>query len=160
METACRCDGAGLARVSAVALHWAVHEDKARAILSSHKARSTGYMALYAWEDVWRIEGTSYVPTSLHADYRAPMIPVEDLGVESDADLAQGRRRRGLVELKPSALRARIESIGAPVVRLGPRLQRVRPCDLPALLDLLRAHAPKIRRSPATSRRTAPDRGG
>ncbi len=150
------CSAAGVARVSAIARHWAVHDDKARAILHAAGSRS----ALHAWEEVWRIEGASYVPPALHADYRAAMIAVEDLAIESEADLLRGRRRRGLIELRPSALRARLQLIGAPVVRLGPRLQRVRPCDLPALLELLRAPSPKIRRRPATTCRTAPDQGG
>ena len=40
-----------------------------------------------------------------------------------------------LVELKPSALRARVAKIGKPIIRLSERKQRIRSCDLDAFLD-------------------------
>lgn len=146
--------------VSAIAGHWAVHDDTARGLLAAGgttPAMEAG-VDLYAW-DVWRIEGAGYVPPSRFDDYRAPMVEVEALGRGNARDRARGLRRLGLVDLGPSALRDRVKGIAAPVVRLGPRISRVRPCDLPALLQLLAAPR-KVRRWPALSRRPAPDRGG
>jgi hypothetical protein len=149
----------GIARVSTIAAHWAVHEDTARALLAERGGTPPEEgVDLYAWEDVWRIEGAGYVPPSRFADYREDMIAVETLGRGSERDRARGLTRRGLVELGPSALRDRLTGIAAPLVRLGPRITRVRPCDLPALLELLRKR--KVRRRPAAAARTTPDRGG
>ena len=78
---------AGVARVSTVALRWSVHDDMARALL----ARRLGCAAFYAWEDVWRIEGASYVPPSQHEVYRAPMIAVERVSVGVGGEGAQPR---------------------------------------------------------------------
>jgi hypothetical protein len=156
----------GFARVSAIAGHWAGVEDAtARGILAAQGAvPSTDGEGVtrYSWEDVWRMEGASYVPPSLYDAYRAPMIRAETLGLGSDADQARGLTRRGLVDLGPSQLRAqlaRVERMGGPVVRLGPRLRLVRLCDLPELIEMLAAPR-KVRRRPALSRRPAPDRGG
>jgi hypothetical protein len=149
----------GIARVSTIAAHWAVHEDTARTLLAKGGATPPeGGVDLYAWEDVWRIEGAGYVPPSRFADYREEMIAVETLGRGSERDRARGLTRYGLVDLGTSALRDRLKGIAAPLVRLGPRLVRVRPCDLPALLELLRKR--KVRRRPAAAARTTPDRGG
>ena len=156
----------GFARVSEIARHWGVDDETAREVLAAHGAvpssDDTGVMR-YAWEDVWRIEGTSYVPPSLHDAYRAPMIKAETLGLGSKEDRGRGLARRGVVDLGPSQLRAhlaRVERMGGPVVRLGPWLRLVRPCDLPVLLQMIAEQQRKVRRWPALSRRPAPDRGG
>ena len=128
----------GTATIEQVARHWEVDRDTAEPILVANNVpfiKDDGPLKV-EWIDVWSIEGCSYVAPANYPAYKEPMLRVERLGV-APSTCSQPDSYMSRVKLKPSALRARVSKIGRPIVRLSERIQRVRPCDLDALLDQL-----------------------
>ncbi|TDE38940.1 hypothetical protein [Antarcticimicrobium sediminis] len=85
------------------------------------------------WTDVWSIEGAGFVARANYRAFQEPLLRVERLGIAPD-NCRQPDTYMSHIELKPSALRARVAQIRKPIIRLSERVQRVRPCDLEALL--------------------------
>jgi hypothetical protein len=134
-------NAAGMATITEVARHWDVDRATAERILDAHDVpigEDHGPRSV-AWTDVWSIEGCGYVSAANFEAFKAPLLRVERLGVPPETCSRPGAYMRHS-ELKPSALRSRIARLHKPVIRLGPRTQRVRKSDLYALLQLLRVN--------------------
>lgn len=130
----------GTATIEQVARHWNIDRDTAKSILVAHDVpfiENDGPLKV-EWVDVWSIERCGYVAPANYPAYKEPMLRVERLGA-APSTCSQSDSYMFLVKLKPSALRARVSKIERPIVRLSERIQRVRPCDLDALLDQLSA---------------------
>ncbi|TCS60811.1 hypothetical protein EDD52_113105 [Primorskyibacter sedentarius] len=129
---------AGTARISQVARHWDVDRDTAASILEE---RDVPFVVgdgprRVEWVDVWSLEGAGYVAPGNYANFKARLLRVDRLGVAPE-NSRQPDAYMGLIRLKPSALRARCAQVQQPIIRLSERSQRIRPCDLDALLSLL-----------------------
>lgn len=130
----------GTAAIEQVARHWNIDRDTAKSILLANDVPfidDEGPLKV-KWIDVWSTEGCSYVAPANYPTYKEPMLRVERLGA-APSTCSQSESYMFLVKQKPSALRARVSKIERPIVRLSKRIQRVRPCDLQALLDKLSA---------------------
>lgn len=130
---------AGTATIADVARHWNVDRETATRILAE---RDVPFVDIEGplkveWTDVWVAEGAGFVAPSNYAAFKEPLLRVDRLGAAPDKH-TRPDAYKWLVNLKPSALRARVAKIGKPIIRLGPRIQAVRPIDLDALLDRLR----------------------
>tara|TARA_R110002124_G_scaffold287334_1_gene473171 strand:- start:1182 stop:1805 length:624 start_codon:yes stop_codon:yes gene_type:complete len=130
----------GRATIEQVARHWDVYRNTAESILVANNVpfiKDDGPLKV-EWIDVWSIDGCSYVAPANYPAYKEPMLRVERLGV-APSTCSQPDSYMSRVNLKPSALRARVSQIERPIVRLAERIRRVRPCDLDALLNQLSA---------------------
>ncbi len=129
---------AGTATIADVARHWNVDRETAMRILEE---RGVPFVDIEGplqveWTDVWAAEGAGFVAPCNYAAFKEPLLRVDRLGAAPDKH-PRPDAYKCLVNLKPSALRARVAKIEKPIIRLGPRIQIVRPIDLDALLDQL-----------------------
>jgi len=130
----------GTATIEQVARHWDVYRNTAESILVANNVpfiKDDGPNKV-EWIHVWCVEGCSYVAPANFSAYKEPMLRVERLGV-APSTCFQPDSYISRVNLKPSALRARVSQIERPIVRFSERIRRVRPCDLDALLNELSA---------------------
>ena len=130
---------AGTATISQVALHWNVYRETAMGLLEDRGVPlidDDGPLQVQ-WTDVWSMEGAGFVARANYRAFQEPLLRVERLGI-APGNCRQPDSYMSRVELKPSALRARVAQIREPIIRLSDRVKRVRPCDLEALLKQLR----------------------
>lgn len=106
----------GTVYLSALAVHWAVCDTTARAIVAAHglpDVSASGWPK-YRWSDIWRLEGAGLVPPCDWADFRKPLLRASDLaGLD-----VKGRSAR--------TWRRNVETSRMPSIRLSDTVRRVR----------------------------------
>ena len=105
-------------------LHWRVSDSTVRQLILIHGIARVPISgpARWSWRSVWRAEGHAQIPRALRSRYRKPLLT----SAEAAAALSTSVR----------ALRARVERGDLQAVRLGPRILRVTPVALEALLGI------------------------
>lgn len=134
-----KCRSAGTATITQVAQHWNVYRETAMGLLEIRGVPlidDDGPLQV-EWADVWSVEGAGFVAANNFRAFQEPLLRIDRLGIAPD-NCRRPDTYMSRVELKPSALRARVAQIREPIIRLSDRVKRVRPCDLEALLKQLR----------------------
>lgn len=114
----------GVLSTQQLSLHWRVSDSTVRQLILIHGIARVPIPgpARWSWRSVWRSEGHAQVPRALWGRYRKPLLT----SAEAAAALSTSVR----------ALRAHVERGDLQAVRLGPRILRVTPVALEALLGI------------------------
>lgn len=107
---------AGTAKVSTIAAHWRVSVPTARRILEQAGLVPAGEgPKKYRWQDIWRLEGETFVPQTQWSEYKAPLLSVPELPALDEEHWRKAR-----------TWRRHVEKNRIPVISLGKGIKRIR----------------------------------